>query len=84
MENIIKASSLILKYYISFLLIFYDENNKPLVDQYIREEFGWIKKNRSWWGYEISIIKNLFCSIFLDNVNAHIFLDMIILVIPIE
>jgi len=37
-ENIIKASSLILKHYISFLLRFYNnENNinKPLIDQYI-------------------------------------------------
>ena len=63
MENIIKSSSVILKYYISFLLLIDSSDTKPLIEQKTAEEFGGIEKNGNWID-KIPIIKNLFCFSF--------------------
>jgi len=81
MENIIKASSLILKYYISFLLRFYkNENNtnKPLVDQYIAEEFGGIKKIFLGGVMKFRFLKNYFV-VFFMKMFLNIFMNMTLL-----
>lgn len=72
MENIIKSSSVILKYYISFLLLIDSSDTKPLIEQKTAEEFGGIEKNGNWID-KIPIIKNLFCSVFTKNVHKYFY-----------